>query len=112
VGRSLRLEARLSLAVGCTLALTLAAVGLGVLVRVHGEAASGQRAALEREAALGAAALQAGARALPAGEPKVALFVDGRRLGAPLPRPSPGGGGPPGAVAVRPGCTAGGRVVF
>ena len=86
--RSLRLEARLSLAVGCTLVLTLAAVGLGVLLRVHGEAASGQRSALEREATLAAAALHAGATMLPVGDPQVALFVKGRRLGAALPPPS------------------------
>jgi signal transduction histidine kinase len=112
VPRSLRLEARLSLAVGCALVLTLAAVGLGVLVRVHGETSTGQRAALEREAALGAAALQAGARALPPGEPKVALFVDGRRLGAPLPLPSPVVLAHAGDAAFRRWSSLGGRLVL
>src|SRR3954466_6528739 len=82
------LEARLSLAVGCTLALTVAAIGLGVLLRVHGEVAAGQHTALDREATIAAAALQAGATTLPAADPQVALFVQGRRLGAALPRPS------------------------
>jgi signal transduction histidine kinase len=112
VARSLRLEARLSLAVGCTLALTLAAVGLGVLVRVHGETAGVQRAALEREAVLGAAALQAGARALPPGEPKVALFVGGRRVGAPLPVPSPLAVAHAGDAAFRRWSSLGGRLVL
>ena len=100
--RPLRLEARVSLAVGCTLALTLVAVALGVLLRVHDQAASSERASIERESALAAVALAAGATRLPAGEPRVAVFLPGRRLGARvLPWPLPACGVPRGKAPPR-----------
>jgi signal transduction histidine kinase len=79
---------------------------------VHGEAGDGQRAALDREAALGAAALHAGAPVLPTADPQIALFVRGRRLGALLPQPSAAALAHAGDAAFRRWSRAGGRLVL